>query len=124
MKKIPKIIVLVVFLSTICYITFVYFATYSEGIRTGQLAKFSQKGTTFKTWEGEMNQGTLGTQIFIFSVMDKDQKVIDELKNLEGQNVELNYIERYRTFPWWGESKYFVTGVEKDSTALKTETNN
>ena len=96
------------------YFSFVYYASYSEGVRSGQLIKFSHKGVIFKTWEGELSQGISGAQIFTFSVLDKDIKVIEDLKEQEGQYVKLTYIERYRTFSWWGDSKYFVSGVKND----------
>jgi uncharacterized protein YxeA len=120
MKKILAIIALVIVLSTICYFTFLYYATYSEGVRSGQLIKFSHKGVAFKTWEGEISQGISGAQIFAFSVLDKDKKVIDSLKELEGQYVKLTYIERYRTFPWWGDSKYFIIAIKRDNSPFKT----
>jgi hypothetical protein len=54
--------------------TFIYCATYSEGVRSGQLIKFSHKGMAFKTWEGEISQGISGAQIFSFSVLDKTKR--------------------------------------------------
>ncbi|MFZ9003546.1 MAG: 6-phosphogluconate dehydrogenase, partial [Robiginitalea sp.] len=36
---------------------FVYYVPYSEGVRSGELIKFSRKGVLFKTWEGEISQG-------------------------------------------------------------------
>lgn len=115
MRKILGIITGVVILSIVSYFTFVYYATYSEGVRSGQLIKFSHKGVAFKTWEGELSQGLSGAQIFAFSVMDKDTKVISDLKELEGQYVKLSYVERYKTFSWWGDTKYFITEVKKES---------
>jgi uncharacterized protein YxeA len=115
MKKILGVIAGIIVLSIVCYFTFLYYATYSEGVRSGQLIKFSHKGVAFKTWEGELSQGLSGAQIFAFSVMDKDQKVVSELKELEGQYVKLTYVERYKTFPWWGDTKYFITDVKKES---------
>lgn len=91
---------------------FLYYATYSEGVRSGELIKFSRKGIVNKTWEGEVSQGISGAQIFKFSVLDRDPDVIEALKQAEGQYVKLQYEERYATFPWWGESKYFITSVE------------
>lgn len=41
------------------YFAFIYFATYSEGVRAGELVKFSSKGVMFKTWEGEVSQAFL-----------------------------------------------------------------
>ena len=110
------IIYLVLALAVIvtAYFSFVYYATYSEGVRSGQVIKFSHKGIIFKTWEGELSSGISGTQSFTFSVLDKDVKVIADLKEQEGQYVKLTYKERYRTFSWWGDSKYFVTEVKKD----------
>ena len=91
---------------------FVYYVPYSEGVRSGELIKFSRKGVLFKTWEGEISQGISGAQIFPFSVLDRDQDVIEALQAAEGKYVKLNYEERYTTFYWWGETKYFITNVE------------
>ena len=96
------------------YYTFVYYVPYSEGFRSGELIKISNKGIVFKTWEGEISQGISGAQIFSFSVLDKDQEVVEDLKNLQGHYVKLTYVERYKTFSWWGDSKYFITKVEKE----------
>jgi hypothetical protein len=52
------------------------------------------------------------TNIF-FSVLDKDQKVINDLTELEGQYVKLSYVERYKTFAWWGDTKYFIRCQKK-----------
>jgi hypothetical protein len=52
--------------------------------------------------------------IFSFSVMDKDKQVITDLQEKEGQ-YKIIYIERYKTFPWWGDTKYFVIAEEKES---------
>jgi len=121
MKKFLGILVAVLVLSVVSYFTFVYYATYSEGNRSGQLIKFSHKGVGFKTWEGEISQGISGSQIFAFSVLDKDKEVIDNLKEMEGQYIKLSYIERYKTFPWWGDSKYFVIGVKEDESPFKSK---
>ena len=121
MKKIIGIIVSILLVSVICYFTFLYYATYSEGVRAGELIKFSHKGVAFKTWEGEISQGISGAQIFSFSVMDSQDNVIKDLKDMEGQYVKVNYVERYKTFPWWGDTKYFVTSVEKGSSPFSVK---
>jgi hypothetical protein len=113
-RKFILYLILAIAVSVTAYFSFVYYATYSEGVRSGQVIKFSHKGIIFKTWEGEISQGISGAQTFTFSVLDKDAKVIADLKELEGQYVKLTYKERYRTFSWWGDSKYFVTEVKKD----------
>lgn len=102
------------------YFTFVYFVPFSEGFRAGELIKISKKGVLMKTWEGEISQGISGAQIFSFSVLDKDQQVIDQLVEYQGKYVKVTYVERYITFPWWGDSHYFVTNVQlEDSPHFK-----
>ena len=94
MKKILGIVIGMAILSGIGYFTFLYNATYSEGVRSGELIKFSSKGMIFKSYEGELSQGISGAQIFSFSVLDSDEKVITDLKAFEGHYVKLTYIER------------------------------
>ena len=93
---------------------FIYFVPYSEGVRSGELIKISRKGVLAKTWEGEISQGISGAQIFAFSVLDKDKKVIEKLKEFQGKYVKLDYVERYATFFWLGDTKYFITNVEEE----------
>lgn len=94
---------------------FIYFVPYSEGVRTGELIKISNKGVLFKTWEGEISQGISGAQIFQFSVLDHDDGVVEKLQEFQGQYVKLTYIERYATFFWLGDTQYFITQVEKET---------
>jgi len=119
MKKILIIIAAIGAIVFLSYFAFIYFVPFSEGIRSGELIKLSHKGVVLKTWEGELSQGISGAQIFTFSVLDSDKKVIDDLKVLQGQYVKLNYVEKYRTFGWWGETRYFITAVQKESSPLK-----
>lgn len=114
MKKFIWITLGIIVIGFIGYFAFLYTATYSEGVRAGELIKVSHKGVFFKTWEGEISQGISGAQIFSFSILDSDDQVIEKLKALQGQYVKVTYIERYKTFPWWGDSTYFVTAVEKE----------
>lgn len=114
LRKIIFYLTFLLVIVSICYFAFIYYATYSEGVRSGELIKISSKGYVFKTWEGEVSQGISGAQIFSFSVLDSEKKVIQDLKDLQGQYVKVSYIERYRTFPWWGDSRYFITKVEKE----------
>ena len=114
MKKVLGIGVFGIIAVFMAYYAFIYFVTYSEGTRSGELIKFSNKGVIVKTWEGEISQGISGAQIFTFSVLDKDEKVIENLQEYQGQYVKLTYVERYATFFWLGDSKYFVTKVEKE----------
>ena len=113
MKKTLFYILGAIFFLFISYFAFVYFVPYSEGTRSGELIKFSRKGVIFKTWEGEISQGISGAQIFQFSVLDKDEDVVKALQENEGKYVKLTYVERYATFIFWGDSKYFVQNVEE-----------
>jgi hypothetical protein len=113
MKKTLFYILGAIFFLFISYFAFVYLVPYSEGTRSGELIKFSRKGVIFKTWEGEISQGISGAQIFQFSVLDKDKDVIQGLQENEGKYVKLTYVERYATFIFWGDTKYFIQNVEE-----------
>lgn len=114
-KKIFIYFVLFFALGSIAYISFVYYVPYSEGVRSGELIKISNKGYLVKTWEGELSQGISGAQIFSFSVEGKHEDIIQQLKDYQGMYVKVEYIERYRTFFWWGDTRYYITKVEKEN---------
>lgn len=114
MKKIIGLIITLFIVGFAAYYAFIYFVPYSEGIRSGELIKISHKGVAVKTWEGEISQGISGAQIFSFSVLDKDQEVIEKLQEYQGQYVKMTYVERYRTFFWLGDTRYFITKVQKE----------
>ena len=103
--------ILAIVLASSAYIAALYYATFSDGTRTGELIKFSHKGYIFKTWEGELSQGLSGSQKFAFSVMDNQPEVIAQMKANQGKFVKIEYIERYGTFSWWGETNYYITKV-------------
>ena len=114
-KKIVFFSILVTILTLVSYMSYIYYVPYSEGVRSGELIKIRKKGYFVKTWEGEISQGISGAQIFKFSVLDDQQPVIDSLKNLQGKFVKVEYVERLRTFFWWGDTRYFITKVEKET---------
>jgi hypothetical protein len=101
--------ILLVIIGVFC---FFYYAHYSEGVRAGELVKFSHKGVMIKTWEGEISQGISEAQTFVFSVEDKEKQVIEDLNNFQGKMVKLHYFERFKTLFWIGDTKYFITKVE------------
>ena len=110
-RKILVYGILAIVLATSAYIAALYYATFSDGTRSGELIKFSHKGYIFKTWEGELSQGLSGSQKFAFSVMDNQPEVIAQMKANQGKFVRIEYIERYGTFSWWGETNYYITKV-------------
>ncbi len=114
MKKILFIGVTGILALLALYYAFIYFIPYSEGVRSGELIKISHKGVVVKTWEGEISQGISGAQIFTFSVLDSNKEAIEKLNKYQGQYVKLTYIERFATFFWLGDTKYFITKVEQE----------
>jgi len=111
MKKILFLLLAVVALGYGAYFAVVYYASYSEGTRSGELIKFSKKGVVFKTYEGEISQGISGAQIFHFSVEENQNTVIQKLTDYQGKYVKLTYKERFGTFAWLGDTKYFIIDV-------------
>lgn len=115
MKKALLITLLAIGIGIVGYFTFVYYVPYSTGVRSGELIKISHKGVIVKTWEGEISQGISGAQIFPFSVSGSRTDLIEKLKEYQGAYVKLEYEERFRSFFWWGDTKYFITAVDKGS---------
>ena len=113
MKKFLTYSIISIVIVLIAYFSFIYFVTYSEGFRAGELVKISKRGLVFKTWEGRLSQGVSEEQQFDFSIQSKDKEVIEKLKELQGKKVKLTYIERFGTFAWLGDTKYFVKEVEE-----------
>ncbi len=116
MKKILLILIIAITLIFAGWYAFIYYASYSEGTRSGELIKFSHKGVAIKTWEGEISQGISGAQIFSFSVEDNKKDIIQKLEEFQGRYVKLKYKERFAKISWLGDTKYFVIDViEEDS---------
>ena len=115
LKKIGVYFLLLFTLIMIGYTIFIYNFTLSKGVRSGVLSKFSYKGIVFKTWEGELNEGFGATRFFSFSVLDNEEKVIEDLKKYQGQYVKLEYKERIKTLPWWGDTQYFIVKVTPEN---------
>jgi len=114
MKKVLYKLLAAIIVLVIAWFAFIYYIPYSQGTRSGELIKISNRGVFFKTWEGEISQGISGAQIFSFSILDKDQEIIKKLNEYQGRYVKLDYIERYASFIFWGDTKYFITNVVKN----------
>lgn len=122
MKWIKRIFLLLL-LGTIGVFSFAYWGSYSEGVRSGMVVKISKKGFVFKTYEGQLNLQTFGankspnivSESFEFSVEGDREDIIKVLEeaSLSGERVSLKYVERLVKFPWRGETKYFITEVER-----------
>lgn len=98
-----------------------YIFTYSSGKRYGLLQKFSEKGTLFKTYEGEMILSSvrsntnvpLASEKFFFTVADKG--MADQLEDLQGRYVTVHYQQKNGTLPWRGDSPFIVDSVKVDT---------
>jgi hypothetical protein len=113
MRRVMPIVGIFVVMMSISYFTFFYYASASDGVKMGDLVKMEHRGMLFKSWEGAISEGGTSPTVFSFSVLDSDKKVIETLNSLQGQYIKVYYVERYRTFPWWGESHFFVVKAEK-----------
>ncbi|WP_139957253.1 6-phosphogluconate dehydrogenase [Flavicella sediminum] len=113
MKKFLIILISAIIVGVALYITAVYYVTFSEGFRSGELVKVTKKGILFKTWEGEISQGVSESQHFSFSIEKDQERIIDLMKEYQGKFVRLTYKERFATFPWLGDSLYFVIDIER-----------
>ena len=103
--------------------SFYYWGVYDEGVRAGTVLRISKMGIVFKTYEGQLNLETFGAlrganpiaEAFDFSVESDNTEAIGDLQAvaLTGERVNLHYKKRYLTFPWRGDTKYFITKVER-----------
>lgn len=100
-------------LGGIIYAVFVSYVPFREGYMSGKLIKFSKKGKFIKTWEGQINRGVLSRFDFRFSVTDKQKDLIKKIKEHQGHRVKIVYREDYSALRWRGETKYFITHIEK-----------
>jgi hypothetical protein len=89
--------------------------TYASGDRAGYVQKISKKGWLCKTWEGELAMANLpGTMPQIFTFTVRNDSVARLLEQNAGKQVSLSY-EQHRGVPTscFGETEYFVTGVQR-----------
>lgn len=122
-KSILKKTLLVLLILGIATLSFLYWGTYETGVMAGKVLRITEKGLIFKTYEGKLNLETFGAlkgaspiaESFDFSVEGKEEGVVKSLQDvaLSGERVNLHFKKRFMTFPWRGETKYFVTQVER-----------
>lgn len=123
LKKILKWAVALLLIGFIGVYSFYYFAVYEEGVMAGRVLSITERGILFKTYEGKLSVESFGSLKGVspiaetrdFSVESNEAAVIKDLESVaaSGDRVNLRFIRRYRAFPWRGETKYFVVGVEK-----------
>lgn len=123
MSKGLKIILVVFAVILIAVFSFYYWGVYERGVMAGKVIRVAEKGVVFKTWEGKLSLETFGAlkdvnpiaETFDFSVERDDAAVIEDLKavSLTGERVNLHFLKRYTIFPWRGDTRYYVTKVER-----------
>lgn len=116
-KKIIGITLATIIIIPALIFSFTYYSSYSTGIRAGIVMKISHKGYLFKTYEGELNLGTVQQKPWAFSVDNGRKEVIKTLEEVSqsGERVQLHYEEKYVQFSWRGDTKYFITKVERQA---------
>lgn len=111
-KRFARISLVIIFLVLSFCIYWFFFNKYAEGERTGILVKVSHKGNIFKTDEGEMwlsCRQVTNPEKFYFSVAT--DSVMNALRSLQDECVQLTYNQYRATLPWRGKTRYIVTGV-------------
>lgn len=121
--KLIKRILLIALILGIAVLSFAYWGTYEKGVMAGKVLRVTEKGLLFKTHEGKLSLESFGAlkgvspvaETFDFSVEPNQTDVIQKLSDvaLSGERVNLYFIKRYMRFPWRGDTKYFVTKVER-----------
>lgn len=121
--RIVRRILLASLLIGIAVLAFFYFGTYESGVMAGKVLRITEKGFVFKTHEGKISLESFGAlkgvspvaETFDFSVEGSETAVLKQLEEvaLSGERVNLKFVKRYMTFPWRGDTKYFITEVER-----------
>jgi hypothetical protein len=125
LRKFYRITLIVLVAAVIGVFSFYYWGVYETGVMAGKVLRVTQKGLIFKTYEGKLNLETYGAlkgaspiaESFDFSVEKRNKQVITDLEEvaLSGERVNLHFKQRYMRFFWRGDTKYYVTKVERTS---------
>ena len=122
MKKFITISIIVILLALTIGGYFLFFATYSSGYRVGTIIKMSKRGIIFKTNEGQLHtggvtaggDGELASSIWDFSVSRGNEPILQAISDasIDQNRVKLLYDEKFYQWSFFGDTKYFITGVE------------
>ena len=117
-KKVFRWLLILVIILGSLFIYWKYFYTYSEGYRAGLLQKFSNKGTIFKTYEGELILSSMSSnsniaivsEKFLFTVTNK--ALVRQFDTLQGSIVIVHYKQKNAPVFWRGDSQYLVDSIK------------
>lgn len=122
MKFIKRTLIIALLLG-LGVLAYMYWGVYERGVWAGKVLSVSEKGVIFKTFEGKISMESFGAlkgtspiaETRDFSVETSAEQVIKDLQDvaLQGDRVNLHFVKRYMTFPWRGDTKYFVEKVER-----------
>lgn len=122
MKFIKRAVLIMIILAA-AVLSFAYWGTYEKGVMAGKVLRITEKGILFKTHEGKITLESFGAlkgvspiaETFDFSVASDQTEVIEQLSKvaLSGERVNLYFVKRYMRFFWRGDTKYFITRVER-----------
>ena len=122
-KRFLKRVLLIALILGIAILSYAYFGVYEKGIMAGKVLRVTEKGLVFKTHEGKISLDSFGAlkgvspvaETFDFSIESDQTEVIQQLSEvaLSGERVNLYFVKRYMRFPWRGDTKYFITQVER-----------
>ncbi|MCK6618075.1 MAG: hypothetical protein L6Q51_10565 [Cyclobacteriaceae bacterium] len=123
--KFVKRLLLVLLGLGLAVMLFLYFGVFERGVMAGKVLRIAEKGVIFKTYEGQLSREAFGTlkgasplaETYDFSVESSETEVLNELQAvaLTGERVNLHFVKRYMKFPWRGDTRVFVTRVERSS---------
>lgn len=123
-SRFVKRLLLILLLLGLAVGSFLYWGVYERGVMAGKVLRVTEKGVIFKTYEGKLSLESFGAlkntspiaETFDFSVEKSDTKVISDLEEvaLSGERVNLHFVKRYLKVPWRGETRYFITEVERN----------
>jgi hypothetical protein len=118
-----KRFLIIVIMIGIAVMAFLYWGTYGNGFWAGKVLSVTEQGVLFKTYEGKISMESFGSLRGVspiaesrdFSVEKSETEVIKTLEEvaLTGERVNLIYKRRFLRFFWRGDTKYFVTKVER-----------
>lgn len=118
-----KKVLIVVILIGIGVFAVLYWGTFESGYWAGKVLSVSEKGFLFKTHEGKLSMESFGSlknaspiaEVRDFSIEGSEEEVLKALQEvaLTGERVNLKFKRRFVRFFWRGDTKYFVTEVER-----------
>lgn len=122
-KSIMKKVLAIVIILLIGVFSFLYWWSYGDGFWSGRVLSVSHQGFIFKTYEGKLSIEAFGSlkgtspiaEVRDFSIESDEEKVLKDLQEvaLTGERVNLKYKRKLARFFWRGDTKYFVTEVER-----------